>query len=197
MPHGPAGVYQEAQDEESPCPRLTAPITLTCPRRATRTGRSGRAPRQGRGRGRGKRPAQRTGRTRRAGTCALWRLGEEGPRHRLLNRRALPLPGICLGESEDPRIRPTPRAHAGWAKRAGGWVGGASFDRSAGARYFSPSTSNMSYSPGPLPCPHSTAFSAPRANNVRSLAICFSTIRSPAAAKITSCSPTMSPPRIA
>ena len=62
---------------------------------------------------------------------------------------------------------------------------------------FMPRTSSMSYSPGFLPCPQRAAFNAPRENIRRSVAKCLSTIRSPSAANMTSCSPTTSPPRMA
>ena len=46
-----------------------------------------------------------------------------------------------------------------------------------------------------MPWPHCSAFTAPRANTDLSLATCASSMRSPAPAKITLCSPTTLPPR--
>mmetsp|Transcript_28897 Transcript_28897/g.55103 ORF Transcript_28897/g.55103 Transcript_28897/m.55103 type:complete len:210 (-) Transcript_28897:488-1117(-) len=60
----------------------------------------------------------------------------------------------------------------------------------------SPSTSSMSYAPGRCSKAHSVALSAPLAKSARSVAMWRKTIRSPCPAKSTSCSPTMSPPRM-
>ena len=51
------------------------------------------------------------------------------------------------------------------------------------------------YCPGSWSWPQSAARTAPRAKSMRSVATCFRTTRSPGPAKITSCSPTTSPPR--
>ena len=58
-----------------------------------------------------------------------------------------------------------------------------------------PSTSAIPYRPGGRPISHSAARNAPRAKISRSVARWVSSTRSPAAAKVTVCSPTMSPAR--
>ena len=64
-----------------------------------------------------------------------------------------------------------------------------------GAQLENPRTSAIEYKPGALPCAHCAALTAPRANMVRSSAMCDSTTRSPRPASTTEWSPTTDPPR--